>query len=196
MVKPGVSSADQEAGSPRDNRQSTLTTTVVHKPPIIEDCKGQQHILKDQRALLFLRDLAFHNKYYTPSPFCDHEALMKSPLKRVKKVPHIWFSGQRDLYMCPLEVGEGNRTSDVSNHFNCNIVLQVKSDRSSKFASNLHLAACLSQFSCTNTQTQISDIKYLTSRKIWSGMNVQRETKEHVQGMECKFSWSTKKMAA
>ena len=80
---------------------------------------------------------------------------MKSPLKRVKKVPHIWFSGQRDLYMCPLEVGEGNRTSDVSNHFNWNIVLQVKSDRSSKFASNLHLAACFSQFSSTNTQTQI-----------------------------------------
>ena len=41
MVKPGVSSADQEAGSPRANRQSTLTTTGVHKPPIIEDCKGQ-----------------------------------------------------------------------------------------------------------------------------------------------------------
>ena len=63
MVKPGVSSADQEAGSPWDNRQSTLTTTLVHKPPIIEDCEGQYHILKDQRALLFLRDLAFHNKY-------------------------------------------------------------------------------------------------------------------------------------
>ena len=66
MVKPGVSSADQEAGSPRDNRQSTLTTTVVHKPPIIEDCKGQQHILKDQRPHLFLCDLAFHHINITP----------------------------------------------------------------------------------------------------------------------------------
>ena len=121
---------------------------------------------------------------------------MKSPLKRVKKVPHIWFSGQRDLYMCPLEVGEGNRTSDVSNHFNWNIVLQVKSDRSSKFASNLHLAACFSQFSSTNTQTQISDIKYQTSRKIWSSKNVQRETKKYLQGMEWNFLWSAQKITA
>ena len=71
--------------------------------------RDNKHILKDQRPLLFLRDLAFHHKYYTPSPFCDHEALMKSPLKSVKKVPHIWFSGHRDLYNVHVPIGSGGR---------------------------------------------------------------------------------------